>query len=62
MKDIEPHFAVLFSSTLYEVVFTFEHVNEVLKYYHSMKAIEQYFPALLFNIPLEYGLSFYVSG
>jgi len=42
VKDIEPHFAVLFSSKLYEVVLTFERVNEVLKNYHSMKAIEQH--------------------
>ena len=44
MKATEQYFPVVLFILLYEVVLTFESVNEILKCDHSMKATEQYFP------------------
>ena len=43
---------------LYEVVLTFESVDEMLKYDIQMKAIEQYFTVVLFIILYKVVLTF----
>ena len=48
MKATEQYFPVVLFIMLYNVVLTFESVDEILKCDHSNKATEQYFPVVLF--------------
>ena len=48
MNATEQYFPVVLFILLYEMVQTFESVNEILKCDHLMKATEQYFPVVLF--------------
>ena len=43
---------------LYKVVLTFESVDEILKCGHLVKATEQYFPVVLFNMLCKVVLTF----
>ena len=48
MKATEQYFPVVLFIMLYQVVLTFESVDEILKCDIHMKATEQYFPVVLF--------------
>ena len=48
MKATEQYFSTALFIMLYKVVLTFESVDEILKYDHSKKATEQYFPMAQF--------------
>jgi len=43
---------------LYKVILTFELVDEILKFNHSNKATEQYFPVVLFILLYKVVLTF----
>ena len=48
MKATEQYFSVVLFIMLYNVVLTFQSVDEILSVTIQIKAIEQYFPVVLF--------------
>jgi len=58
MKATEQYFPVVLFIMLYEVVLTFESVDEILSVTIQMKASEQYFSAVLFIMLYKMVLTF----
>ena len=48
MKATKQYFPVVLFIMLYKVVLTFESVDKILKFVHSIESCEQYFPVVLF--------------
>ena len=49
MKATEQYIPVVLFVMLYDVIISFESLDEILKCHHSNETTEQYFPVVLFR-------------